>query len=104
MHYENPNIVIVRGDDSDALNNSWDIELESDYDLTGCSALLQIGPLQYYYDNIQTKILPVKISKEDSLKLDEGIINAAIKIIDEDEREITICSSLPINVVSKVVE
>ena len=104
MHFENPNIVIVRGDDSDALQNTWEIELETDYDLFGCKAILQIGPLSYSYDNIESKIIPIHISAEDSLKLEEGIYNAALKIIDADYKEITILKALPIMVTSEVVE
>lgn len=103
MHFENPNIVIVRGDDSNALQNTWEIELETDYDLMGCTAYLQIGPLQYMYTDIVDKIIPVVISKADSLKLEEGVYNASLKIVDANQRDITILKALPVMVTSEVV-
>lgn len=103
MHFENPNIVIVRGDDTGALHNTWEIELETDYDLENCSAVLQIGPLRYEYNNIIDKVLNLEISKDDSLQLEEGIYNASLKITDENGRDITILKALPIVVTSEVV-
>lgn len=103
MHFENPNIVIVRGDDSDALHNTWEIELETDYDLSDCRAILQIGPLQYIYNDITNKIIPITISGADSMKLEEGVENASLKIIDENGKDITILKALPITITSEVV-
>lgn len=103
MHFENPNIVIVRGDDTDALQNAWEIELETDYNLIGSKAILEIGPLVYEYDDIENKIIPLTISAEDSMKLEEGIENMSIKIIDENGKSVTILKALPITITSEVV-
>ena len=103
MHFENPNIVIVRGDDTDALQNTWEIELETDYNLIGCKAILEIGPLVYEYDDIVSKIIPLTISAEDSMKLEEGIENMSIKIIDENGKSVTILKALPVTITSEVV-
>jgi hypothetical protein len=94
----------VRGDDSDALQNTWEIELETDYDLFGCKAIFQIGPLSYEYDDIESKILPFVVSAEDSMKLEEGLYNGSLKIIDRDNKEITIVKAIPITVTSEVVK
>jgi hypothetical protein len=103
MHFENPNIVIVRGDDTDALNNTWEIELETDYNLLNVKAILEIGPLVYEYDDITSKIIPLTISAEDSMKLEEGIENMSIKIIDENGKSVTILKALPVTITSEVV-
>lgn len=73
-------LVITRGDDSNAFNNTITVEIETDLDLTGYKAIFQIGKQQWIFEDITSKYLDIIITKEQSMKFCEGTYYAGLKI------------------------
>lgn len=97
-------ITIIRGDDSDAFENSIEIEIDTDLDLTGCSAILQVANLKWSFEDITSKVLVWVISKEESLRLKEGVESASMKIFDANGKAMTVITSFPVYIEPQVVD
>ena len=103
MKYDD-GIVITRGDDSNALNNTITIKIKTDLDLTGYKAVFQIGKEQWIYDDISTKIISVVINKDVSMKFPEGTLYAALKLFQPNGLCKTVFRNIPVYVLQKVVD
>lgn len=97
-------IVITRGDDSNALNNNITITLKTDLDLTGYKAIFQIGPEQWIFDNIESKVLDIVVSKEISLRFHEGTYYGALKLFEPSGLCKTVFRDIPVYVREEVVK
>lgn len=96
--------LIVQGDDTNALNEYNAFELETDIDLTGFTAIYQIGDLQYSWDDITSKMLFWFFDREQTMTLEPGIYNSALKIYDNNNRAVTVVRNIPVNVLPLVVD
>lgn len=96
-------IVITRGDDSNAFNRNITIRLNTELDLTGYSAIFQIGCEQWVFDNIADKVLNIIINKEQSMRLHEGTHYAALKIFEPSGLCMTMFRNIPVYVEEIVV-
>lgn len=99
----NDGIVITRGDDSDAFNNKIAITLTTDLDLTGYTAVFQIGREQWIFDDITSKVINIVIDKERSMKFHEGTLYAALKIYEPNGLCKTMFRDIPVYVREMVV-
>lgn len=97
-------LVITQGDDSNALNNTITIELDTDLDLTGYTAAFQISNIRWTFDDITDKLLTFVITREQSLQLTDGVEYGALKIFDNENRAITVLRDVPIYVKTQVVD
>lgn len=97
-------IVITRGDDSDAFDDSITIRITTDLDLTGYSAIFQIGKQQWTFPDISSKEVNIVITKEQSMKFCEGTYYAAFKIYQPDGLCKTIFRDIPVYVKEIVVD
>lgn len=95
---------VTQGDDSNALGNTIDIEIETDLDLTGFKAVFQIADIRWKFEDITSKILPIVVSAEQSMQLQPGVEYGALKITDADGKAITVIRDIPIYVKTKVVD
>jgi hypothetical protein len=96
--------LIVQGDDTDALNEYNAFELETDIDLTGFTAVFQVENLQYTWNDITSKMLYWKFSREQTESLNPGVYNSALKIYDNNDRAVTVVRDIPVNVLPMVVD
>ena len=77
-------IVITRGDDSNAFDNTITITLKTDLDLTGYIAVFQICKTQWVFRDITTKEINIVVDKVQSMKFKEGTYYAALKLYQPD--------------------
>lgn len=96
-------IVITRGDDSNAFNNTITITIKTDLDLSGYRAIFQIGKEQWIFDDITSKVLNIVISKDQSMKFKEGTFYAALKLFQPDGLCKTMFRDIPVYVREMVV-
>jgi len=97
-------IVITRGDDSNAFNNNITITLNTELDLTGYTAIFQIGKdQQWRFDNITDKVLNIIIDKTRSMSFKEGTYYAALKIFEPSGLCKTMFRDIPVYVRQMVV-
>lgn len=98
-----PIIDITQGDDSNALGKQILIHLNTSADLTGCSAIFQVGDFTQTWADITELELEVVIPREATALLPIGSIQGALKIVDSDGRTMTVCRNIMIRVSPKVV-
>ena len=91
-------IVITRGDDSNAFNNTITISMTTELDLTGYKAVFQIGKEQWIFDDITEKIINIVVDKDTSMKFHEGTYYAALKIFEPDGLCKTVFRDIPVYV------
>lgn len=97
-------IVITRGDDSNAFNNTITIKIKTELDLTGYKAVLQIGKEQWIYDDISSKVISVVITKDESLRFREGTFYAALKLFEPNGLCKTVFRNIPVYVQEMAVK
>lgn len=87
-------IKLTQGDDSNALGEQIVISLKSNIDLTGYSALFQLGEFRQEFDDISSKELPIIIPAEESRKLPPGPLAGRLKIFDPDGLQKTVIRNI----------
>ena len=97
-------INLTQGDDSNALNEKIVINLNSDLDLIGYTAVFQLEHYIQKWDNITSKKLEVVIPRSATEKLTVGSHKGALKIYDQNGLAKTIIKDIKFNVSRKVVE
>lgn len=96
-------IVITRGDDSNAFNNTITITIKTDLDLTGYKGVFQIAKEQWIFDDISEKKIEIVISKDVSMKFREGTYYAALKLYEPSGLCKTVFRNIPVYVQEIVV-
>lgn len=91
-------IMLVQGDDSNAMGGYIKITLTTTQDLTGWYLILQIDNFQWRYDDITAKELYLVIPREITSQLNIGSTTAAIKIFDSHDLCRTIKNNIPVYV------
>ena len=97
-------ITLTRGDDSNALGEEIKIVLKTDMDLTGFTAVFQLGDFQQEFDDITSKELFVVIPKEESIKLEIGPMTGGLKLYDANGLARTIVKDIKFNIEREVVD
>lgn len=91
-------IVITRGDDSNSFNNNILINIKTELDLTGYTAIFQIGKHQWKFDDITGKVLNIVVDKEVSMGFKEGTYFGALKIFEPSGLCKTVFRDVPVYV------
>lgn len=97
-------IVLVQGDDTNALNNEIIFRLDTTLDLTDFTAVFQVESLQYKWDDITSKELALVFTREQTEKLSAGTYFGALKIYDNNDLAVTVIRNIPVNVLPMVVD
>ena len=87
-------IKLTQGDDSNALGEQIIITLKSNLDLTGYSAVFQLGEFRQEFDDISSKELPIIIPATESRKLPLGPLAGRLKIFDPDGLQKTVIRNI----------
>lgn len=96
-------IQLTRGDDSDALGEKIVLNLQTDIDLTGWSAVFQLANFRQKFEDISSKILSLVFTKKDTKKLPLGYINGALKLYNPQGKAHTVIRDLSFEILSEVV-
>ena len=96
-------IQLTRGDDSDALGEKIVLNLNTDLDLTGWSAVFQLANFRQSFNDISNKALSLVFTKKDTKKLPLGYINGALKLYNPQGKAHTVIRDLSFEVLSEVV-
>ena len=96
-------ITLRQGDDSNALGREIKITLDTDLDLTGCSAAFQLGDFRQEFADIASKELFVVIPASESANLPDGELNGALKIYDANRLALTVAHEIKFLIEKKVV-
>ena len=97
-------ITLRQGDDSNALGREIKIALDTDLDLTGFTAVFQLGDFRQEFDDITSKELFVVIPAAESEKLTVGKMDGALKIYDANKLALTVAVEIKFNIEEKVVD
>lgn len=95
---------ITQGDDSNALGQEINILIESDEDLTGYTAVFQLGEYQQKWDDITSKKLGVVIPRQYTKKLKTGPNYGGLKIYDSNGLAKTVIRDIKFFVLAEVVK
>lgn len=96
-------IQLTRGDDSDALGEKIVLNLQTDIDLTGWSAVFQLANFRQKFEDISNKVLSLVFSKKDTKRLPLGLILGGLKIYNSEGKAHTVIRDIPFEVLSEVV-
>lgn len=99
----NDGIVITRGDDSNAFDNTITITIKTDLDLTGYHAIFQVAKEQWVFDDISDKKISIVFDKATSMKFKEGTYYAAMKLFEPSGLCKTVFRDIPVYVREIVV-
>lgn len=97
-------ITLRQGDDSNALGRETKITIETDLDLTGFTAVFQLGEFQQKFDDITNHELFVVIPRDASANLPVGELDGALKIYDANGLALTVADEIKFLIEEKVVE
>jgi hypothetical protein len=97
-------ITIYQGDDSNAMGEQIILRIQADIDLTGFSAIFQIGDFQQKFSDIASGELPIVIPSEATQSLPVGNIFGAVKVFDASGLAKTIKADIPFRIIRRVVE
>ena len=87
-------IKLTRGDDSNALGEQIIITLKSEIDLSGYSALFQLGEFRQKFDDISSGELEIVIPAAESRNLPVGRMSGSLKIFDPDGLQKTVVRNI----------
>lgn len=96
-------IMLVQGDDSNAMGGYIKITLTTEQDLTGWYLILQIANFQWRYDDLTSKELYLVVPREITAQMDIGATTAAIKIFDNNDLCRTVKDNIPVYVGKQAV-
>ena len=96
-------IPVVRGDDTNALGAKITINLSTELDLTGFTAVFQAGDFRQTFSDITGKRLEVVIPRADTALLPLGVVQGALKIYDAQGLAKTICRDISLLVSREAV-
>lgn len=97
-------VVITQGDDSNAFGKEITINVNSELDLTGFSAVFQLGDFKQRFDDIRAKKLAIVIPAEETKKLPTGLQLGALKIFDATGLQVTVKSDIRFYIYPQVIE
>ena len=96
-------ITIVKGDDTDFLDNQYlVINFNTEFDLTGFQAIFKLGNFELVYPDLSAKYIEIVLSKDVTSSLQKGKLYGTLQIVDTELRKRTITTVIPFNVVTKV--
>lgn len=97
-------IMLTQGDDSNAMGRSIEITIETEEDLTGWSAIVQLEQFQWEFDDLTAGPLEWVITRDITEQLAPGEHLAAIKLFDSNDLCATVKRDIPVFVNTLVVE
>lgn len=97
-------IMLTQGDDSNAMGRSIEITIETEEDLTGWSAFVQLEQFQWEFDDLTAGPLEWVITRDITEQLAPGEHLAAIKLFDSNDLCATVKRDIPVFVNTLVVE
>ena len=96
-------IQLTRGDDSNALGQKIEIQIETEESMTGWYAIVQLENFQWRYENLTTDPIEWIIPRSVTEQLSIGEHSAAIKIFDADDLCKTVKRGIQVFVNEQVV-
>lgn len=97
-------IYLTQGDDSNALNERIMINLNTERDLTGYTAVFQLEEFRQEWDDISSKKLELIVPRSVTKKLTVGQHKGGLKIYDKKGLAKTVINNIKFYVSREVVE
>ena len=97
-------IPITRGDDTNALGAKITVTLETELDLTGFTAVFQVGDFRQTFSDITGKRLEIVIPRSATALMPLGVVQGALKVYDANGLAKTIHKEITFLVTQKMVD
>lgn len=97
-------ITIVKGDDTDFLDNQYlVVKFNTEIELAGFQAIFKLGNIELLYPDLSAKYIEIVLSKDVTSILPKGKMYGSLQLVDTQNRVRTITTVLPFNIITKVL-